>query len=166
RLKPARAYSRFGAILLYDADSREAFVEAIYPPTALITDLRSNKLRRKIDSTASRIGVSGRVVLTGQPQRVRDVRLDPDYLDLHQSTLSQLSVPLLEGDSVLGVLSLESDVVDAFDAADEEALQLLAELAVIAIRNGRQYQELKQTNGDGQQPMAACHRRPCRQYPR
>jgi signal transduction histidine kinase len=58
-----------------------------------------------------------------------------------------LAVPLRDGDDVLGVLNVESPRVHAFDSYDQETLQALAELAVIAIKNLRQFEELKHTKG-------------------
>jgi signal transduction histidine kinase len=55
-----------------------------------------------------------------------------------------LEVPLLEGETVLGVLSLECDHLNGFDQDAVDALLALAELAVIAIQNTSHYQELKE----------------------
>lgn len=48
---------------------------------------------------------------------------------------------------MLGALSLECEDAGAFDQDDLNTLQALAELAVIAIHNARQYDDLKQTKG-------------------
>lgn len=89
-----------------------------------------------------RIGVTGRVALTQAPKIVSDVRSDPDYLPFSQYTLSELVVPLLRAGEVVGVLNIEHKRADAFNQADVDALQILAQQAVIAIKNAETYMQL------------------------
>ena len=148
RIRPSKGDKAIlGVIQLYDEANHELYFESAYPPEVLPTLMRKFGDRRSLVDNKERIGITGRTVLTCQPQRVPDVRANPDYLVFHPDTRSELNVPLLEGNSVLGVLSLESDQLDAFDKQAEEALENFAELAVIAIQNARQYDELERTKG-------------------
>jgi two-component system NtrC family sensor kinase len=52
---------------------------------------------------------------------------------------------MMEGETVLGVLSLECDQLNGFDQDAEQALCAFAELAVIAIQNAGRYRELRET---------------------
>ncbi|UQN09885.1 EAL domain-containing protein [Deinococcus sp. QL22] len=53
-------------------------------------------------------GVAGRVARTGISALLPDVRQDPEYVEEHVDVISELCVPLLDGDRVVGVLNLES----------------------------------------------------------
>ncbi len=53
-------------------------------------------------------GVAGRVARTGVCALLPDVHQDPDYVQEHADVISELCVPLLDGERVVGVLNLES----------------------------------------------------------
>ncbi|MGA2144095.1 MAG: GAF domain-containing protein [Bryobacteraceae bacterium] len=93
------------------------------------------------------LSAAGRAVITRQPQIVTDLAKDADYLALSQNARSEVSVPLLYADQLVGVLSVESDEREAFDKDDLITLQALAEMAAITIRNVSQFEELKATKG-------------------
>lgn len=145
---PQRPKAILGVIQRYDPTTRELFRESVYPVEHFPRLVERVGEKRSLDrAKVTRIGVTGRTALTGKVQRVDDVRKDPDYIELLPETLSELDVPLRIGDQVLGVLSLESDRLAAFDEMDEAALQSLADLAAIVMENARQYEELKRTKG-------------------
>ena len=145
---PQRPKAVLGVIQLYNSESQELSLESVYPPEHFPRLVERLGEKRSLDPTKTpRIGISGRAVLTGTVRRVHDVRQDPDYVEFHPDTLSELDVPLRTGDRILGVLSLESDRLAAFDELDEAALRSLADLAAVAIENARQYEELKRTKG-------------------
>lgn len=56
-------------------------------------------------------------------------------------TRSELDVPLLQGNQIIGVLSVQSDQPDAFDAKDLFVLQEIADQAAGAIVNAQLYEE-------------------------
>ncbi len=78
-------------------------------------------------------GIMGRVWHTGQPQRVADVRRDPDYFQVHPETRSELDVPIPGGEGLLGVLGVESPHPRAFDEQDEFFLSTLARFLGLAL---------------------------------
>ena len=53
-------------------------------------------------------GISGRVARTGRPVLVPDVRKDRDYIAAFEGVCSDVIVPILDGPTVLGTLSVES----------------------------------------------------------
>jgi len=53
-------------------------------------------------------GVTSLAVRAKKPVFVDDVRLDPYYVEGFQDTLSELAVPVLIGDKVIGVINMES----------------------------------------------------------
>lgn len=135
----------WGSVQLYDEESKRIRFESVYPPevySELEQRLVTSWLLDRSKAPGGVIGISGRAVLEKKPQRVGDVRIDSDYLEAHPATKSELEVPLLDSDRVIGVLSVESDQVGAFDQDDERALVGLAELAVIAIKNAEQVEQL------------------------
>jgi GAF domain-containing protein len=140
----AGAMNILGAILLYNDEKKELKLECTYPKAAFGTH-RINEIRSLINPPEGKIGITGRAALEKKPQRVDDVTRVDQYLNYSKDTKSELDVPMLEGKTVLGVLSLECDQLNGFDKDAENALCAFAELAAIAIQNTRRYQELKET---------------------
>ncbi|MBM3265433.1 MAG: SpoIIE family protein phosphatase, partial [candidate division Zixibacteria bacterium] len=86
-------------------------------------------------------GISGWAAKMGKAIIVPDVRKDPRYADLRPETRSEMAVPLIQGDEVIGVFNIESDLLDAYDERDQALLEAFASQATIAIQNARLYQE-------------------------
>ena len=89
-------------------------------------------------------GLIGATARSRQAINVGDVRKDPRYLKARESTRSELTTPLVQGDELIGVINLESDMLDTFDEDDEKLLEAVAIAACIAIRNAREHQRLQQ----------------------
>ncbi len=85
------------------------------------------------------VGISGWVAATGEALLAPDVRRDPRYLLLPDSTetRSELAVPLQTKGGVIGVLDIQSEQANAFDETDLRVLQSLANLTAIAIEEAR-----------------------------
>ena len=64
-------------------------------------------------------------------------------------TLSELDVPILDEEEVIGVLNFESTREGAFSQEDEDFLQTLAGQAVLAIRNAQAYEREKRLAEEG-----------------
>lgn len=81
--------------------------------------------------------VVGWVALNHQPWRVPKVQEDPHYLTMPQlpHTKSELALPLMARDQLLGVLDLQSDDEDAFHPEDVIALQLMVDQIALALEN-------------------------------
>jgi signal transduction histidine kinase len=77
----------------------------------------------------------------GNPRVVPNVMAAADYLPLDAlpATSSSAILPLCIGTHTLGVLDIQSDVPEAFDAEDQQVLQTLADQLAIAIRNAQLY---------------------------
>ncbi len=82
-------------------------------------------------------GIVGRVVRTGKPVTVPDVRLDPDYIAMDPTMRSEIAVPIKAGDRMLGVLDAESAVLEAFSQEDERVLSTLASQLATALERLR-----------------------------
>ena len=87
-------------------------------------------------------GLCGAAVRSREPVLVGDVRRDPRYVGLVAETRSELVVPLVHKDRVIGVLDLESPQLDRFSERDVKVLTPLASQLAIAIENARLYEEI------------------------
>jgi diguanylate cyclase (GGDEF)-like protein len=85
-------------------------------------------------------GITGSSVLKKRPVYAPDVTQDPRYICAAQSTRSELAIPLMVGDEVVGVLDCQSDRLDHFDHETIKLLTLFSTQASIALQNARLYQ--------------------------
>jgi GAF domain-containing protein len=133
--KPGQEVSR-ACIRIIEGD--QSRVVAIYPPTrqAYIEQIKGGVVNLKTGRDG-RIGIMGRVAITGHPQLVGNVKDDPDYLNCNSSTRSEIAVPICLNDRVFAVISVEHEDTNAFDKDDLRALELLAAQAAVAIQNIR-----------------------------
>ncbi len=95
-------------------------------------------------------GVMGRTAATGTPILIEDVRTLPDYVPGIPGARSELAVPLICRDKLVGVLNVESPRPGAFSAEDVEPLLTLGRQAAIAIDNARLYGRLRALSGEHQ----------------
>jgi GAF domain-containing protein len=88
-------------------------------------------------------GIVGYVTSTGRPRIALDVGADAIFFnnpDLPQ-TRSELALPLISGDRILGALDVQSDQPGAFTNEDVTVLQVLADFLAVAIENARLFLE-------------------------
>ncbi len=78
---------------------------------------------------------AGVAQLVADVSQLKDDRLDPNFAD----TRSELAVPLKMANRVLGVIDLQSDLVEAFTSEDLVLMQALADTVAVAIRNAALY---------------------------
>jgi diguanylate cyclase (GGDEF)-like protein len=84
-------------------------------------------------------GITGAAALKKQPVYAPDVSKDPRYFCSAKSTRSELAIPLMVRDEVVGVLDCQSDRVDHFDPETIDLLTLFSTQASIALQNARLY---------------------------
>lgn len=87
-------------------------------------------------------GSCGRVAQTKEIEILDDVRESDHYFPLRKETLSQVSIPLIYSNDILGVLCLESNRISFFSKSLVENLKLFAQLSAIAIFNAMQVDSL------------------------
>ncbi len=92
-------------------------------------------------------GLCGAAALERRPIRVDRVSSDPRYIqcEIAWGVESELVVPLIVKDRVLGVLDLESVKPGAFTEVHEQMLTTLASSLSIALENARLYDQLRRT---------------------
>ena len=120
--------------ILYDPDKQRLYTRASYgtPAEEASRDVRLGE------------GLVGWVAQTGQTALVGDVREDDRYVAAYSHTRSELVVPLMLADRLLGVMNVESTRVNAFTPDDERLLHTLAGQLAVLIDNARLHEETQQ----------------------
>lgn len=91
-------------------------------------------------------GIIGRVVRTGQPELVEDLKGDPAYAALVPGMVAQLTVPIRWEEQIIGVITLESSQPGRLDREALEFVTRLADHAAIAIENARLFEQVRRAN--------------------
>ena len=84
-------------------------------------------------------GVCGTAVERRQSILVEDVDAFPGHIACDAASRSELVVPLVAGEGILGVLDLDSPLPGRFDADDRAGLEALAAIFVAATRFGPEF---------------------------
>jgi len=84
-------------------------------------------------------GITGASVAKKQPIYAPDVSKDPRYICCSQSTRSELAIPLMVHDEVVGVFDCQSDELNSFDHETIDLLTMFSTQASIALQNARLY---------------------------
>ena len=79
-------------------------------------------------------GVCGAAARLRQTQRVDDVNAFPGHIACDSASRSELVVPLYQGDTLLGVLDLDSPLPARFDADDQAGLEAIAQTYLDALQ--------------------------------
>jgi sigma-B regulation protein RsbU (phosphoserine phosphatase) len=87
-------------------------------------------------------GIIGHAAQTGQAILVPDVNKDSRYVAANPETQSELAVPLIYKDKVIGVLDLEHTRRGFFTDDHRRTMMTLAAQVAIAIENARLYEEI------------------------
>jgi len=77
---------------------------------------------------------------------VNNVHADPNWLpnELLPKTQSEMAVPLIVGDDILGVYDIQSDELNRFTDEDVSIQTTLASQVAVALQNARSYQQAQQ----------------------
>ncbi len=87
-------------------------------------------------------GLVGSAAETRQAVLVPDVSKDPRYIEGNPETRSELAVPLVYKDKVIGVLDLEHTRRGFFTDDHKRTMMTLAAQVAIAVENARLYEEI------------------------
>src|SRR5664280_420946 len=98
--------------------------------------------RVNIDNVPLGKGLTGAAAESREVVRVHDIAQDPRYICSHPDIRSEVAVPLVVQDRVVGVMDLESDRVGYFSDDHVRTLALLAPQVASSVENARLYQEL------------------------
>jgi len=100
--------------------------------------------RVNVDNIPIGKGITGAAAESRQVVRVDDTAKDPRYIASHPDIRSEVALPLIVQDRVVGVMDLESDRVGFFTDDHVRTLTLLAPQVASSVENARLYQELTQ----------------------
>src|SRR5437016_6421660 len=87
-------------------------------------------------------GIVGFAAESREAVLVRDVKKDPRYIDTNPETRSELAVPLIYKDKVIGVLDLEHTRRGFFTEEHQRTITTLAAQVAIALENARLSEEV------------------------
>jgi signal transduction histidine kinase len=92
-------------------------------------------------------GITGHVSRTGESLLVNDTRQEKLYIPLKGwEARSEICVPLKDGETVLGLIDVESREPNAFSHNDLISIESLAGILTSVITSANQYQRLQETN--------------------
>ena len=78
-------------------------------------------------------GVCGAAASSRQTQRVDDVHAFPGHIACDAASRSEIVVPLVRGDELVGVLDIDSPLPARFDADDQAGIEAIAAAWVAAL---------------------------------
>lgn len=122
-------YKVFAILLLNDKTQELRIRSSVGHP-----EERVRELRIKVGK-----GIVGRAVQEHRSILVNDVRSEPSYIESMPSIQSELAVPLILKNRVIGVIDLEAETADFFTDQHINLLELLAGRMAMAIENARLY---------------------------
>jgi len=96
-------------------------------------------------------GVMGKAAKFGRPYVINNIAMEVDYIPGIDAARSEMAVPLIARDKVIGVFNVENCQTDAFTAQDCDTLAILAGQAAVAIDNARLYRDLCQVSREKEQ---------------
>src|SRR6202162_5273967 len=117
------------AIVLLDQQSQELYVRS-----QIGWDDGQDKIPMPLGQ-----GITGAAAHKKHPVYAPDVTQDPRYMCAAKSTRSELAIPLMVRDEVVGVLDCQSDRLDHFDKDTIDLLTLFSTQASMALQNARLY---------------------------
>ncbi len=79
-------------------------------------------------------GVCGAAARTRQTQRVEDVHAFPGHIACDSASRSEVVVPLVDGDRLIGVFDLDSPLPSRFDVEDQQGIEILAAIYLESLR--------------------------------
>src|SRR5437667_4807857 len=85
-------------------------------------------------------GMVGHVAATGKMRYAPDVRRDPYYIACEVSTLSELAIPLVVENRLVGVFTASHPELNAFPPEQLRLLQALCSHVAVAVQNARLFQ--------------------------
>jgi sigma-B regulation protein RsbU (phosphoserine phosphatase) len=121
------------SIRLMDRDGRNLEVKSAIGYTNEVFDVR----------LPIGAGVTGWVAEHREPLRVGDVTKDPRYFSVNERVRSEMAIPLIYRNEVLGVLNVESSQVNAYSENIEEMIGTLGGSLAAIIAHSRLLEQFR-----------------------
>lgn len=103
-------------------------------------------------------GIVGAAAALRRAVVVPDVTVDPRYLLINPETRSELAVPMIYKDRVVGVLDLESPQLNYFTAEHVQVLSILAAQLAVSIENARLFERVARDEARMERDLNAARR--------
>jgi phosphoserine phosphatase RsbU/P len=103
-------------------------------------------------------GITGAAAESREPVRVLDTGADPRYIASHAEIRSEMAVPLIVQDRVVGVLDVESERIAYFTEDHQRILTMLAPQIASSVENARLYEELAHREQRMEQDLKAARK--------
>lgn len=109
-------------------------------------DVGQELLRRGHRLAVGSRSVIGQVTATGEPLIARDTDSDPVHRrnELLPNTRSEMAIPLIAGERVIGALDIQSTQPEAFDEEAQAILRSLADQIAVTLENAQLFQEIQE----------------------
>ena len=111
--------------------------------------------RVNLDNIPLGKGITGAAASSREVIRIHDTTTDPRYIASHPGVRSEVAVPLIVQDRVIGVLNLESERIGYFTEDHARTLSLLAPSVSIAVENAHLYHEIGERERRMQEDLKA-----------
>lgn len=129
-LKESFGYTHVSIYLLKD-DYLHLGAQIGYPKEMVIHKIHTSQ------------GVTGRTIKSKTVQFIRDTSKEPSFLRADNNVNSEICIPLLKDNLVLGTLNVEGDSVHVLSNDDVELLTTLASPIALAVDNARLHAQVK-----------------------
>lgn len=136
--------------------------------SVLLVDAENQMLRHRfsvrydqrvdLDNIPIGKGITGASAVSRHAVRVVNTLQDPRYVAWHPEIRSELAVPLIVQDRVVGVLNLESERIGNFTEEHQRTLSLLAPQVASSVENARLHSELAQREQRMDQDLKAARK--------
>jgi phosphoserine phosphatase RsbU/P len=103
-------------------------------------------------------GLVGAAASLREPVLAPDVSTDPRYLMVNPETRSELAIPMMIKNKVIGVLDLESPQLNYFTDEHVQTLTILAANFAVALENARLYEQVAQDEARLERDLQAAKR--------
>ncbi|MGI9101117.1 MAG: diguanylate cyclase [Terriglobales bacterium] len=114
---------------------------------SLVLRAHGGKLTPRMDiggEVPAGAGLSARAISTGKPVVENDVSAVSNYVAGFDEARAEMCLPLISMGETLGVLALESARTNAFNPADLQPLESVADICAVALQNARYFEKTRQ----------------------
>ena len=145
---------------MYALIAFDAFSVLLLDPEAKVLRHRFSERydeRVNLDNIPLGKGITGAAAESREPVRVVDTLADPRYIASHPDIRSEVAVPLIVQDRVVGVMDLESSRIGYFTEEHVRLLALLAPQIASSVENARLYEEIAAREQRMEQDLKAAY---------
>lgn len=130
----------FASIYLIDPQQGNLIPLAVSPKSKNLDIYEKDMKLLHTEKRALGQGFIGWVAQHGKTIRSGDVRQDDRYLPVIKNILSELCIPLVARNKIIGVINIETTQLNAYTKNDEDLLIAIANSAAIALENAQLYE--------------------------